>query len=958
MKEYGSPLRAVLVGLLLPCGALLAAGGAGPSPPEPAAARTARAAPADLPTPESVLGFRVGDDFKLARYDESIAYFRALAAASDRVRLLQVGHTSWGQPWTMAVISSPENLARIDEYREIARRLAHPRGEEGAGTMLTDAQARQLARTGRAIVHIDGGLHASEVAHAQHTIQLAYDLASSDDPAVLHILDQVILMLWPSVNPDGQDIVVDWYRGNVGGPYEVAPLPWLYQKYVGHDNNRDAYMLEMIESRVLARTWRAWEPQIIYIHHQSSPFPTRIWLPPFAEPVANRVHPLMTRTVNAIGMLIARALEERGQVGAVHMGTGFDAWYPGYVDFMPMLRNVAAWWTETALYRYATPKFYTLEDFPRTRRDLRPESLYSSPWRGGWWRLRDAVEYMLTASKATLQYAADYRESLLYNRYQAARDTIERYRQRPPYLYLVPQGQRDPVAAAGLLRRLAFNGVRVHQLGEAIEYEGNRYDAGTWVVFMDQEDAALAEQVLEVQRYPDLREYPEGPPEQPYDAAGWTLPYQMGVRVVAGATPPTEALRAAARPLRDVQLAARALHAALAMKEGEQPAPSGHPSAEAMGIADEGAVPWTASSAEEDPALDVSPFDSVPGVGFDTDPVAAAILPPAGRVTGDGPVLELDPAQNNAYRALNRAWAAGARVEFAAAGGQGGQARYLVRGLPAAEAEALVRDLALQARRGGRRGRPLQRPRVGLYRPWTANMDEGWTRWLLERYEFAFRALRDAEVRAGSLRDRYEVIVLPSARPQELLAGNEAGSVPPRFAGGLGEQGVRALRAFVRAGGTLVCLNGAVRLALERFDLPLHDAVAEAKREEFFAGISLLRGVSDTSHPLAAGMPGRASLTSVFSPVLEADEGFAGELYLRYPERGDPLLSGYLLGGDKLAGAGAAARVPYGDGQLVLLAFAPQWRGQPFGTFRLLFNALLLPPSVAVPADTGATTDR
>ena len=464
---------------------------------------------AQVPTPESVLGHRVGADFKLATYEDSLKYFRALAQASDHVRLIELGRTSEGRAWYCALISTPANLAKVERYREISQQLAHPE-------KLTDDAARQLAREGKVFVHIDGGLHATEVAGAQHTIQLAYDLAAGANTPNIHaMLDNVIVMLWPSLNPDGQTMVAEWYRSNVGTPYEIAPLPKLYQKYVGHDNNRDAYMLNMIESRVVERVWRHWEPQITYVHHQSSPFPTRIWLPPFAEPIAPQVHPLMSRTVNTIGMLIANALEERNQPGATHMGTGFDAWYPGYIDYMPMLQNRAAFWTETALYNYATPHFYTTRDFPRDRAGLRPESLYSSPWKGGWWRLRDAVEYMLTGSMAVIEYAGKYKESVLYNRYQAGRDTIRKYAQEPPYAYFIPQDQRDPVAPVELLRRLAFNGVRVAQLTKATTVEGIAYPAGTWVIPMNQEYAELARQVLDVQKYPDLREHPDGPPEQP-----------------------------------------------------------------------------------------------------------------------------------------------------------------------------------------------------------------------------------------------------------------------------------------------------------------------------------------------------------------------------------------------------------------------------------------------------------
>ena len=474
-------------------------------------------ATAQVPTPESVLGFQVGADFHLATYEQSLEYFRRLDAATDRLQLVEIGRTSEGRPWHIALISSADNLANVERYREIGVQLANP-GD------LTDEAAMQLADEGKAIVHIDGGLHASEVAHAQHTMQLAYDLVTGDDdPEIQDILDNVILLLWPSINPDGQTMVAEWYRSNVGTPFEVASLPRLYQKYIGHDNNRDGYMLNMIESRVITRITRHWEPQILYNHHQSSPFPTRIWIPPFAEPISEFVHPIMWRTVNLLGMSMAQALEERGQKGAVHMGTGFDNWYPGFMDHANNFHNVAAFLTETGLYRYATPHFYTVNDFPAARRDLRPQSLYASPWPGGWWRLRDAVDYMLTASISVLDIAAKYKNDLLYNRYQAGRDVIASYRNGPPYAYFISQNQRDPVAAVEMLRRLAFNGIEVYQLQSDVEFEGRSYDANTWVIPMDQPNGNFVRQLFAVQNYPDLREYPEGPPDQPYDVAGWTI---------------------------------------------------------------------------------------------------------------------------------------------------------------------------------------------------------------------------------------------------------------------------------------------------------------------------------------------------------------------------------------------------------------------------------------------------
>lgn len=881
--------------------------------PAVALAGLALPASAQVPTPESVLGHAVGADFRLATYEESLGYFQRLDAASDRVELREVGTTSMGRPWHLALISSAENLRNVDRYRDIALRLAS--GE------LSDTDARALAREGKAIVHIDGGLHATEVAHAQHTIQLAYDLVTGDDdPELARILDEVILVLWFSINPDGQTMVSDWYESNVGTPFEVSSAPFLYQKYVGHDNNRDGYMINQVESRVVTRVTRDWEPQIMYNHHQTAPFPARIWIPPFAEPISPHVHPLMWRTVNLVGMAMAQALEERGQKGAMHMD-GFDNWYPGFMDHANNFHNVASFLTETGLYRYATPHFYTVNDFPEGSQELRPQSLYASPWEGGWWRIGDAVDYMITASISVLDVAAKYREDVLYNRHQAARDVRAGYRASPPYAYFVPQDQRDPVAAAEMLRRLAYNDIQVRALSEAVTVDGITHPEGTWVILMDQPNANFARQLFEIQDYPDLREYPEGPPEQPYDVSGWTLPYQFHVRVVEARSPLGPEVRAAAAELRAEPL------------------------------------PWNAEG-------DAEPFDTPPDVGFDTHPNARAVVPPAGRVTGGGSALLLDPAQNNTYKALNRAWENGARVTFVpGAAGQGdgvagSSGRWAVSGLAGGTRDAIVRDLRLQATAGSADGAAVARPRVGLYRPWNASMDEGWTRWALEVYDFDFTSLYNADVRAGALNDRYDVIVIADMGARTILEGFAPGTVPGRYAGGIGADGVRALDAFVRAGGTLVTINGSSRFAMEQLHLPVRDVVADVEREQYFAGGAIVELHVDPSHPVMSGMPERAAVFVGSSPVFTTEEGFQGRVLAKYPGEGSPLLSGYFLGEDFVQGYAAALEVAHGNGRVVLLGMKPQWRGQPFGTFKVLFNAALYTDAVAgrTPANEGFWT--
>jgi hypothetical protein len=861
-----------------------------------------------IPTPQSVFGFRPGADYKLNTYDQSVAYFRQVAAASKYVKIVEAGKTTQGRPMYFALVSTPENLSKIERFREIAQRLAHPQG-------MTDAEARRLAHEGKAFVHIDGGLHSTEVAGWVHTPQLLYDIVDkAHEPDTKAMLQNVVLMLWPTINPDGQQMVAEWYMKNVGTPYELSGLPRLYQEYVGHDNNRDAYMLNMVESRVMEHTWRQWEPQIVYVHHQSGPFPTRIWLPPFSEPVGIDAPYIMSREVNMIGMAIAKGLEERGQVGATHMGTAFDAWYPGYVDYAPNFKNIAAFWTETALYQYATPHEYTIADFPANMRDLRQQSLYSSPWPPGLWRLRDAVDYMETASLSVLEFASKYKDSLLFDRYKAGVDQIALGKKKAPYAYLVPQEQRDPVAAVELLRRLAFGGLRVYQLTAdvTIDAAGRRtLAAGTWVVPTDQEFAAMAREVLDVQRYPDLRQYPGGPPERPYDAAGWSLPLQMGVSVIPADTPLSEEFR------RNLKLV------------GSIPA-----------------VKTKLSTYDAALNTDAAPFDSLPGVGFDTEPAAAAITPLPGRVTGSGPILIVDPAQNNAFRAIHRAWKEGGKVQ-AIADASGAPVRYALMGLPESAQNDLVASLALRAERvAAAPGRAINKPRLGIYEPWNGSMDAGWTRWVLEQYGFTFTPIHPEDFKSP-LAEKIDVLIMaddtrvPIAGAAAGGRGGRGGVVRPEYGYQLAPADLQGFERFIRSGGTLVCLSNASAFAIQQFKLPVKNVVAGLRPDEFFLRGSIVEVTVDRAHPVMAGMPERAAVFVDGSPVFEPDADFKGAVLARYAESGSPLLSGYLIGEKYLQGKAAAVDAPLGDGHVVLLGFRPQWRGQPFGTFRVLFNAAL-----------------
>jgi hypothetical protein len=503
---------------------------------------------------------------------------------------------------------------------------------------------------------------------------------------------------------------------------------------------------------------------------------------------------------------------------------------------------------------------------------LRSEIFYSSPWKGGWWRLGDAVRYMLGASMSVLDTAARHRESLLYNRYQAARDNIARFRQDPPFAYVIPHEQRDVNTAATLVDKLLINGLEVHQAASPFAVNGREYK-DAWVVLMDQPFSPLAKELLEKQEYPDLRTTPNGPPIRPYDVAGWTLPLQMGVEVTTVLTPVTPEQRAGLRQIDKVTL-------------------------------------------------------------------------PAGALQGTGSTFVISRNTNAGFRLLNEALASGAQAGF-------GKDGVVLSGIAADRAGELARKHSLPVQAVAQKPADtvaVRKPRLGLYRGWQAAIDEGWTRWILEDYGFAPVTLRNGDLQAGHLRDRFDTILLPDASARSMMDGFLPGTIPGEFAGGIGESGAEALRSFVRDGGTLIAFNNATLFAIEQFHLPVVNVLANLTPDQFYCSGSLLKvEMRDMAHPVAAGMPRNPTVMFERGPAFDTRAGFRGTVLASYPREDNPLASGYLLHPERIQGKAAALEAFYGDGRVYLLAFRPQWRGQSHGTYKLFFNAIYDSPASAKP---------
>jgi len=842
-----------------------------------------------VPSPASVIGWEPCADYKLATYEQIEDYVRTLAAAApDRVRLVDMGKTTEGRTQVLAIVSSESNLRQLDHLKSIARRLALARDDTRP---LTDEEAHALAGDGKAVVWIDFGLHSIEVAHAQTAPLLLYKAVADESAEMRFIRDNVILLLVANMNPDGTTMVASWYRENLGKVWE-SRLPELWHKYVGHDDNRDWYMMNQVETRNSARQlYVEWFPQIIYNQHQTGPFPSRIFVPPFDDPMNPNIPPLVMRGVNLVGDAMTRRLDEEGKRGAVSR-IGFDTWWNGGMRTAPYFHNMVGILTETS-HASATPTTYDPRTFPKffpgtTVPTLEPTTYYPSPYLGGEWHLRDSCNIMLTTSLAALDVGAKRREEWLYDIYQMGRDAI---RANARETFVIPAEQWDPGTAVKLVNVLRLGGIEVERATAQFSAGGRRYGAGSFLIRGAQPFVAYAKDLLTPQIYPDMRLYPGGPPKRPYDITGWTLSYQMGVRADRVA----EAVDVATEPV-DVAT----------MPPGGIPA----------GIA--GQPYYYAIDARANDA-----FTAVNRLLKDRVPVYRATQAVAGGGIDYPPGLFLmDPATNSGSL-LDAARPLGVNI---------------VVGPTVPSNPARVR---------------IRAPRIGLYHGWGGNMDEGWTRWLLEQFEFPYTSVFDRDVRGGNLRAKFDVILLPDATYDQMLNGLPAGSMPDAYTGGITARGVANLAEFVNQGGTLVAMDRAAELPLTAFTLPIRNVTANQRDTEFYIPGSILRITVDPTHPVAYGMPAEAAAFFIHSPAFAV--GGPGSLIpapalpdvrivARYPES-NLLMSGWMLGEPVIARRAAVVEAAVGKGRVVLLGFRSEHRGQTHGTYKLLFNSLLLAAS-------------
>jgi hypothetical protein len=731
--------------------------------------RRTQATSIQLQTPEQFLGFRVGEDRKLARWDKIVEYLKLVDAASDRVNLRELGKTTLNNPFIALEISSSDTIKNLDRYKGLERKLYFQGGAPSA------AERDEIFRSGKAVVLVTCNIHSTEIGSSQMVLELVHRLATEDSPTVKKILDNVIFLLVPSLNPDGQIMVTDWYNKNVGTEYEVSPLPWLYHHYIGHDNNRDMYMFTQKESQLTARLlWRDWFPSVWLDEHQMGSNGARIFVMPATDPINPNVHPLVYRWNGIFGQAQAAALEAEGKDGIIYNSTYTNFWQ-GAMAWSGWWHNQVGLLTEVASARVASPieqrraqsgqsPLAASEDFQQQARrqmmenpneplppprDTTPRTEYPRPWLGGRWTLRDIVDYELIVTMALLETAADRREQLLKQIYEMNRATVEKGVQGDVAAILInAQTQRNPRAADHLIEKLQLAGVEVSRAESEFEADGKKYPPGTYVIPMNQVFARYAKDLLEKQTYPEVRRSPGSPPEPPYDVTAWSLGMLMGVETVFV----------------------------------KKPLPNGLRLNKAAGSSS------TVASAEGKASATYNGADDAVRINRwlkSGTAVTMAATQRDGTITSSMAVADanlLDITKSKAYFTVQSA------------------------------------------------------PRIGLYQPWTSNMDEGWTRWVLEQYEFPYATIHNAEIKAGRLREKFDVVMLADQSPRDILEGNSFKSIRQEYRGGIGEDGLEALRIFVREGGTLITLGASCDLAIEKFPIPVRNLKRALTREQHAPG--------------------------------------------------------------------------------------------------------------------------
>ncbi|MEA1886087.1 MAG: M14 metallopeptidase family protein [Bacteroidota bacterium] len=886
-----------------------------------------------ITSPRSFFGFEIGADYHLTNYTNALEYCKLLEKESDRMVLEKIGMTAEGRPQYMAVISSPENISRLDHYRNISEKLALAKD-------LNHREARELAKTGKAVIWIDGGLHATEVCGSHQLIETIYRMVSRNDDETLRILDDVILLA-VFANPDGLELVGNWYmRHEDPAKRSTRGLPRLYQKYIGHDNNRDSYMVTQPETENMSRImYRKWFPQIMYNHHQSGPNGMVVFVPPFREPPNYNFDPLLVAGIQSVGLAMHNRLIAEGKAGSgMRSVASYSTWFNGNLRTTGYFHNQIGILTEIK----GNPTPIEIEFNPD--RQL-PTNDMPYPVEPGLFPFRDAIEYSYTMNMAILDYASRYRETLLYNRYLMGRNNIEkgsrdnwtihpdiidnlkemvaneenkngqdqqsRYRRRgldlkymeylrlpdnrDPRAYILPSDQDDFPTAVKFANTFIKNGVRVHRATKDFTVNGKTYPEGSLVFRTDQAFRPHILDLFEPQDYPDDFQYEGGPPNPPYDNAGYTLAYQMGIefdRILDAVDGPFEEIKGMAEPVQGV----------IANADNAKGYLVNH-------AVNDAATLTNRLLAEKQDVYWIT--ESLSAGGWEW---------PAGTI--------YIPSSRKANAIIEEA-ATGMGIHF--------------YGIDKAPEHSVMK---------------IRKPRIGLWDRYGGSMESGWTRFILEQFEFPYEKVFPKRLDEGELIKDFDVLVyvdraIPGEEYRRYSRYNDDESdIPAEYRDWLGEvtseETIPQLLAFLNDGGTIIAIGSSTNLAYHA-GLPMSNHIVDSEgeqlgRDKYFIPSSILQVRLNNKLPLAWGMKERIDIFFDNSPVfrLKPDADKMGIRPVAWFDSDEPLRSGWAWGQDRLYAGTAMAEADVGKGKLYLFGPEILFRAQSHGTYKLFFNGLYL----------------
>ncbi len=871
-----------------------------------------------ITSPLEEFGHNFGDDYFLANYQQISAYWQKLARESRRIVVQPIGTTAEGRTQLMAIVTSPENHKNLTRYKEISARLAHAEG-------VSEAQARALAAEGKAVVWIDGGLHASESLGAQQLGQMVYEMVSRTDGETMRILNDTII-LFVHANPDGNDLVADWYMRNPNPQQRtLSGLPRLYQKYIGHDNNRDFFASTQVETKNMNRLlYREWFPQIIYNHHQSGPAGTVLWSPPLRDPFNYNQDPLLVLGIQTVGLALQTRLAAEGKPGAtMRSGGPYDGWWNGGLRNTAAFHNMVAILTE--MIGNPTPM-----QVPLVMDRQLPSSDLTFPVPPQEWHFRQSIEYSMACNRGVLDVASKMKENFLFNIWRMGTNSIERgsgdnWTPRPhryaeiaaamggaggnarggrgaadssklwaalhrpedrdPRGFIIPSNQRDFPTATRFVNALLENGITVQRATNEFSVQGKTYPAGSYVVMAAQAFRPHIMDMFEPQDHPDNFPYQGAPPTPPYDNAGWTLAFQMGVefdRILDGFAGPFEKI-----------------------------------------------TDWNIKP----PAGTVSPLQPKASFYITGPDVLDAFVA----------VNRLLAAREDVYRSADGSWLVAAKPTT----------------LPLLQRIAAERGLSFGSSAGAppESSKKLQTPRIGLWDQYGGSMDSGWARWIFEQFEFPFARVFAPQLDAEDLNSKYDILIFPSGGIPGSSGGARGGGagtapadIPAEYRDQVGsvtiERTMPQIKKFIESGGTVIAIGNSAPNLARYLNMPVENHLVEngqaLPRTKFYVPGSILRAHVDTSSPIAIGMREQTDVFFDNSPVFKLGPTAAaqGIRPIAWFDTATPLRSGWAWGQAYLNGGVIAVDAAVGKGRVLLFSTPILYRGQPHATFKFLFNAI------------------